>query len=40
MKRHFGYAKVRYRGLVKNRERISLLLGFANPLIAEYYQTV
>lgn len=35
MKRVFGYAKVRYRGLHKNRQRIALLLGFANLLIAE-----
>ena len=27
VKRHFGYAKVRYRGLAKNRQRIALLLG-------------
>ena len=39
VKRHFGYGKVRYRGLAKNRERISLLLGFANLLIAERYAT-
>ena len=29
LKRHFGYAKVRYRGLAKNTQRIALLLGFA-----------
>ena len=34
VKRHFGYSKVRYRGLAKNRERIALLLGFTNLLIA------
>ena len=28
VKRHFGYAKVRYRGVAKNRQRIALLLGF------------
>ncbi len=39
VKRHFGYAKVRYRGLAKNRERISLLLGFANLLLAGRYAT-
>ena len=39
VKRHFGYAKVRYRGLAKNAERISLLLGFANLLIAGRYST-
>ena len=26
----FGYAKVRYRGLAKNRERLALLLGLSN----------
>ena len=35
VKRMFGYGKVRYRGLYKNRQRIALLLGFANLLIAE-----
>ena len=30
VKRHFGYAKVRYRGLAKNTERVALLLGLAN----------
>ena len=34
MKRHFGYAKVRYRGLAKNRTRLCLLLGFTNLLLA------
>ncbi len=34
VKRHFGYAKVRYRGLEKNRQRLALLLGFANLLRA------
>ncbi len=38
VKRMFGYDKVRYRGLAKNTERISLLLGFANLLIAERYE--
>jgi IS5 family transposase len=38
VKRMFGYDKVRYRGLAKNAERISLLLGFANLLIAERYE--
>ena len=37
MKRHFGYAKVRYRGLAKNRQRIAVLLGLANLLIAGRY---
>ena len=30
VKRHFGYAKVRYRGLAKNTQRLMLLLGLAN----------
>ncbi len=30
----FGYAKVRCRGLAKNTQRIALLLGFSNLLIA------
>ncbi len=37
VKRHFGYAKVRYRGLAKNRQRIAVLLGFSNLLIAGRY---
>lgn len=37
VKRVFGYSKVRYRGLAKNTERMSLLLGFANLLRAERY---
>ena len=37
VKRHFGYAKVRYRGLAQNRQRIALLLGFTNLLIAGRY---
>ena len=39
VKRHFGYAKVRYRGLAKNRQRIAVLLGLANLLIAGRYAT-
>ena len=35
VKRHFGYAQVRYRGLAKNRTRLCLLFGFANLLLAE-----
>ena len=35
VKRVFGHSKVRYRGLRKNGQRIALLLGFANLLIAE-----
>ncbi len=34
VKRRFGYAKVRYRGLAKNTQRLVLLLGMANLLIA------
>ena len=30
VKQLFGYAKVRYRGLAKNTERVALLLGLAN----------
>ena len=33
LKRRFGYAKVRYRGLA--RQRIALLPGFANLMIGE-----
>ena len=39
VKRHFGYAKVRYRGVAKNRQRIALLLEFSNLLIAGRYAT-
>ena len=35
MKRRFGYAKVRYRGLAKNTQRLALLLGLANLITAE-----
>lgn len=35
VKQVFGYSKVRYRGLEKNRQRIHLLLGFANLMIAQ-----
>ncbi len=35
LKRVFGYAKVRYRGLVKNAERLALLFGLGNLLTAE-----
>ena len=31
----FGYAKVRYRGLAKNMERLTLLFGLGNLLTAE-----
>ena len=37
VKRHFGYAKVRYRGLSKNTQRLMTLLGFANLMRAEQY---
>lgn len=37
VKRLFGYAKVRYRGLAKNTQRLALLLGFANLMRAERY---
>lgn len=39
LKRIFGYAKVRYRGLAKNTQRINILLGFANLMKAEPYMT-
>ncbi len=39
VKRHFGYAKVRCRGLAKNTQRIAVLLGFTNLLIARRYDT-
>ena len=37
VKRHFGYAKVRYRGLAKNTQRIAVLLALSNLLIAGRY---
>ena len=37
IKRMFGYNKVRYRGLEKNRNRLYLLAGFTNLLRAERY---
>ena len=37
IKRHFGYAKTRYRGLAKNTQRLALLLGFANLMRAEQH---
>ena len=39
LKRHCGYAKVRYRGLSKNTQRIAVLLGLSNLLIAGRYAT-
>jgi IS5 family transposase len=38
VKRVFDYAKVRYRGLHKNTQRIALLLGFTNLLIGDSYE--
>ena len=35
LKRLFGYVKVRYRGLAKNRERLALRFGLGNLLTAE-----
>ena len=37
IKRHFGYSKVRYRGLSKNTQRLMTLFGFANLMRAEQY---
>ena len=34
VKRMFGYDKVRYRGMAKNHNRLALLVGFANLLVA------
>ena len=34
VKRMFGYDKVRYRGMSKNHNRLALLVGFANLLVA------
>ena len=33
--RLFGYGNVRYQGLVKNTERVTLLFGLGNLLTAE-----
>ena len=35
LKQRFGYRRARYRGLAKNHQRLALLLGLANLLIAE-----
>ena len=35
VKRQFGYAKVRYRGLYKNAQRLAVLFGMANLMKAE-----
>ena len=37
VKRHFGYAKVRYRRLAKNTQRLMLLLGLTNLIAAKRY---
>ena len=37
IKRQFGYAKVRYRGLAKNANRLYLLAAFSNVLVGERY---
>ena len=37
VKRRFAYQKVRYRGLEKNRQRLALLLGFGNVLVAQQH---
>jgi len=39
VKRIFGYAKVRYRGLAKNTERMALLLGLSNLRRAQTFMT-
>ena len=39
IKRHFRYAKVRYRGAAKNTQRIALLIEFSSLLIARRYAT-
>ena len=36
----FGYAKVRYRGLAKNRKRLALLLGLSNLRRAQAFLTI
>lgn len=40
VKQMFNYRKVRYRGLVKNVERIHVLLGFTNLLIGDRYECI
>ncbi len=35
VKRLFGYAKVRFRGLARNTQRLALLLGLGNLMTAE-----
>lgn len=38
VKRVFGYSKTRYKGLKKNRDRIYMLLAFANLMITEKHR--
>lgn|SRR5690554_6169040 len=40
IKRHFGYSKVRYRGLEKNKNRLHVLAAFTNLLRAQQYLPV
>lgn len=40
IKRQFGYAKVRYRGLAKNHNRLHVLAAFSNLLKVEKYMPV
>jgi IS5 family transposase len=40
IKRHFGYGKVRYRGLEKNSNRLHVLAAFTNLLRAHEYLPV
>lgn len=40
IKRQFGYGKVRYRGLAKNRNRLHVLAAFSNLLKVEKYMPV
>ena len=37
VKQRFAYAKVRYRGLAENTQRLALLLGLTNLITAERY---
>ena len=40
IKRIFGYAKVRYRGLAKNKNRLQVLAAFTNLLLARKFLAV
>ena len=40
LKRRFGYANIRYWGLAKNTQCLTLLLGRANLIIVEGHRTV